>query len=122
MNDTASKSVKDLIDEYGDAARVRWREVFDETRARGSNVEDAVAYADRAIRAEIERGVLVAERQRRIEARAKDVADFVLRRVTFDRHDIDAPFVEQLVSRTREYMRELYGYKNSGDAKGAEHE
>lgn len=104
---STDKSMKDLIDEYGKEARDRWREVFDESRARGADVVEASKIADDVIRLEVERRVLVPCDEWKIDSRARSLVRFVRSATGRDGKSIDPDYAERICSEAASIVREL---------------
>lgn len=107
MNDENVKTMKELIDEHGKEARDRWREVFDETRARGADVVTATTYADDTVRAEVERGVLVPCARVALDRRVRSFVLAIDAHRSRDGKTIDPDWIQNIATHAHELAMEL---------------
>jgi hypothetical protein len=107
MSEKNDKAMKDLIEEHGKEARDRWREVFDESRARAKDNDEAAKIADDVIRLEALRGVLVPGGDVALGKQACELAKFVRNCSTIDGKKIDPVYVEAIVGMAFDIVRRL---------------
>jgi hypothetical protein len=107
MSERTEKSMKELIEEHGKEARDRWREVFDESRARGADATEASKVADEVLRLEVERGVLMPCAERALDRRARAFVQIVASHATVDGKRIDYDWIPRLAADAKEIAREL---------------
>lgn len=104
---STDKSVKDLIEEHGKEARDRWREVFDETRARGADNDQAAKIADDVIRLEAERRVLVPCANAALGRRARSLVEVIAHHTSRDGKSIEPAWIESIATTARELARDI---------------
>jgi hypothetical protein len=102
MSEPMDKSMKELIDEHGKEARDRWREVFDESRARGADATEASKVADEVLRLEVERGVHVPCAQNATDRKARSLARTIVNNTDRSGKIIDPEWIEFIVQRAKE--------------------